>query len=201
MNMQSFDQIATADNEDVFQVIGEDEAKNAGGGLLFPFWVEIAVLSIAFIAGTCINPHGRCGQWIQANNSKAAACKKARDRAKARRKSSRTSIPSNCTRVVKQNNYPSGGGGSDLQIKQDVRALGVAANGHQLYSWSYQNDDRTRYVGVMAQDLTTLRPDALFNMTDGEFVGHLGVNYDALGLRMATEEEFFDQGAAAVLKH
>ena len=93
-----------------------------------------------------------------------------------------------------------GGSGSDRRIKQDiVRLTHLPDLGIDLYAWRYINDDPTRYVGVMAQDLLA-RPDlahAVSTAEVGEFAGFYQVDYNALGLTMTTEAEWLAGAAIA----
>jgi hypothetical protein len=93
-----------------------------------------------------------------------------------------------------------GGSGSDRRIKQDiVRLTHLHDLGIDLYAWRYINDDPTRYVGVMAQDLLA-RPDlahAVSTAEVGEFAGFYQVDYNALGLTMTTEAEWLAGAAIA----
>lgn len=90
---------------------------------------------------------------------------------------------------------------SDRRLKTDIKVVGLVEDlGIKLYSWKYRNDDLTRYVGVMAQDLLA-RPDlahAVVIAYEGEFAGYYAVNYQELGLKMVTEAEWQEQGMAAV---
>lgn len=61
-----------------------------------------------------------------------------------------------------------------------------------LYGFKYLDDD-TEYVGVMAQDVLKVRPDAVSTGEDGFY----RVNYSKLGLRMATRAEW-DRSQTAV---
>jgi hypothetical protein len=85
------------------------------------------------------------------------------------------------------NNYE---GLSDIRIKTDIENLGIhPCFGISIYSWVYKNEDSTRYVGVMAQDLLTTKAYAhlVRIVSMGEFKGFYGVNYDELGIQMNTE--------------
>lgn len=90
---------------------------------------------------------------------------------------------------------------SDRRTKTDIKVVGFCKDlGIQLYSWKYCNDDPTRYVGVMAQDLLA-RTDlahAVVIISEGEFAGYYAVNYQDLGLKMITEAEWQEQGMTAV---
>ena len=77
----------------------------------------------------------------------------------------------------------SGGGGttagnifkfiSDRRMKTDIHEIGKAANGLPLYVFSYINDpSKQRHVGVMAQDVLGVNPDAV-----SEENGHYVVDY------------------------
>ena len=98
-------------------------------------------------------------------------------------------------------NFPAGGGGSDRRIKTDIVVVGrIERLGIDLYAWRYRNDDPTRYVGVMAQDLLA-RPDlahAVFTIPDGAFAGFYAVDYAALGLSMTTEEAWRGKDASSI---
>ncbi len=87
--------------------------------------------------------------------------------------------------------------GSDIRIKQDIDLVGHhPALGVGIYSWRYRNEDPTRYVGVMAQDLlaNSELSDAVSVASTGRFAGHYQVNYDKIGLKMLTEDEFARRG-------
>ncbi len=97
----------------------------------------------------------------------------------------------------------SGGGlGSDLRIKQNVKVLGVYQPlGLTLYSWQYRNNDTTRYVGVMAQDLLARRDlaHAVSIAKTGEFANFYQVDYTILGMKMITEAEWDKLGLDAIV--
>jgi hypothetical protein len=65
-------------------------------------------------------------------------------------------------------------------------------NGLQLYRFRYKGDDRTAYVGVMAQDVEKIDPGAVLRDRDG----YLKVNYDRIGVRFMTWEEWSERSAA-----
>jgi Protein of unknown function (DUF3300) len=85
-----------------------------------------------------------------------------------------------------------GGGGrrSDISVKHDVAFLGRLDNGLGLYRFSYNGSDK-RYVGVMAQEVQFVRPDAVSR--DAE--GILRVHYDRLGVRFQTYDQWLGSGA------
>jgi Protein of unknown function (DUF3300)/Chaperone of endosialidase len=85
-----------------------------------------------------------------------------------------------------------GGGGrrSDIRLKHDVVLLGHLDNGLGFYRFTY-NDGDTSYVGVMAQDVQAIRPDAVAVGQDG----YLRVFYDRLGLKFETYDQWIAAGA------
>ena len=74
---------------------------------------------------------------------------------------------------------------SDIRVKQDIQPLGDVGAILPLYSFKYLDED-TEYVGVMAQDVLKVRPDAVITGDDGFY----RVNNAKLGLRMATRAEW-----------
>ena len=76
-----------------------------------------------------------------------------------------------------------GGGGrrSDIALKHDVVLLGHLDNGLGYYRFSYLGSDKA-YVGVMAQEVQAVMPDAVTRGSDG----YLRVHYDRLGLKFRT---------------
>ncbi|HEY7296510.1 MAG TPA: tail fiber domain-containing protein [Xanthobacteraceae bacterium] len=70
---------------------------------------------------------------------------------------------------------------SDIRLKHDVALLGRLDNGLGLYRFSY-NGSNNIYVGVMAQEVETIMPEAVVRGKDG----YLRVYYDRLGLRLQT---------------
>jgi len=71
--------------------------------------------------------------------------------------------------------------GSDIRLKRDIVQLDHLDNGLGLYRFRYFGDDET-YVGVMAQEVATLVPDAVELGPDG----YLRVDYARLGLKFTT---------------
>lgn len=68
---------------------------------------------------------------------------------------------------------------SDSRLKSDITPIGTAANGLPLYSFRYIGSSQV-FSGVMAQDVLTHTPEAVFI---GPF-GYMGVDYGMLGLEM-----------------
>jgi hypothetical protein len=84
-----------------------------------------------------------------------------------------------------------GGGGfgrhfSDIRLKQDIVPLGRLDSGIGVYRFRYRGNDHTRYVGVMAQEVKTIVPDAVSRGRDG----YLRVDYDRLGVNFLTWDEW-----------
>jgi hypothetical protein len=67
--------------------------------------------------------------------------------------------------------------------------LGHLDNGLGFYRFSYNGSDKS-YVGVMAQEVEAIMPEAVLRGSDG----YLLVNYDQLGLRMQTWDEWVASG-------
>lgn len=78
-----------------------------------------------------------------------------------------------------------GGGWSDRRLKRNIVRVGESACGLPLYRFQYIWGG-PEFVGVMAQDLIALRPDALI-LDDS---GYFRVDYDKLGFPMRTREDY-----------
>ncbi len=85
-----------------------------------------------------------------------------------------------------------GGGGrrSDIALKHDVVLLGHLANGLGYYRFSYLSSNKS-YVGVMAQEVQGVMPEAVTRGSDG----YLRVYYDKLGLKFRTYGDWLAAGA------
>jgi hypothetical protein len=85
-----------------------------------------------------------------------------------------------------------GGGGrrSDVRLKHDLVLLGHLDNGLGFYRFTYNAGDRA-YVGVMAQEVQTIMPEAVLRGRDG----YLSVAYDKLGLKLQTYDRWIASGA------
>lgn len=85
-----------------------------------------------------------------------------------------------------------GGGGrrSDIQLKNDVMLLGWLANGIGFYRFEY-NGSSTTYVGVIAQEVQGVAPQAVSRGADG----YLRVDYRQLGLPFQTFKQWKASGA------
>lgn len=85
-----------------------------------------------------------------------------------------------------------GGGGrrSDIRLKHDVILLGRLDNGIGFYRFSYNGSEKP-YVGVIAQEVQAVMPQAVARDRDG----YLEVFYDRLGLRFQTYDHWIASGA------
>ena len=68
---------------------------------------------------------------------------------------------------------------SDMRLKRDIALLAQRGDGLGLYSFKYVWSD-TVYVGVMAQEVALLYPDAVLR---DDLTGYMAVNYTRLGLQ------------------
>ncbi len=66
---------------------------------------------------------------------------------------------------------------SDARLKDNIEHIGEE-NGFPVYTFNYKGDDK-RFIGVMAQDVEQIMPDAV-----GERDGYKTVNYDMIGVEM-----------------
>ena len=84
-----------------------------------------------------------------------------------------------------------GGGGrrSDVALKHDIALLGWLDNGLGFYRFSY-NGSRTPYVGVIAQEVQAVMPQAIVRGRDG----YLRVFYDKLGVKFETYDAWIASG-------
>jgi hypothetical protein len=87
-----------------------------------------------------------------------------------------------------------GGGGrrSDMRLKHDVVLIGYLNNGLGLYRFSYNGSD-TPYVGLIAQEVAQIAPEAVTRGRDG----YLRVYYDKLGVKF----QRYDQWRASGGRH
>src|SRR5262249_10472794 len=85
-----------------------------------------------------------------------------------------------------------GGGGrrSDVALKHDIVLLGRLDNGLGFYRFSYVGSGKA-YVGVMAQEVQTIMPEAVVRGPDG----YLRVFYDKLGIAFVTYDRWLASGA------
>jgi hypothetical protein len=76
---------------------------------------------------------------------------------------------------------------SDIRLKHDIVELVRLDNGLKLYRYRYLWSDQL-YVGVMAQEVAEIVPEAVLLGADG----FLRVDYAKLGLRLMTWDEWED---------
>jgi hypothetical protein len=81
---------------------------------------------------------------------------------------------------------------SDRRLKTDIVAVGMLGAGIPLYRFRYIGQQEV-YVGVMAQDVLPLVPEAV--ITDAS--GYMRVDYQRLGTRMMSLQEWEAGGLAA----
>jgi hypothetical protein len=83
-----------------------------------------------------------------------------------------------------------GGRRSDVALKHDIVLLGRLDNGLGFYRFAYIGSNQD-YVGVLAQEVQTVMPEAVVRGRDG----YLRVYYDKLGLRFQTYRQWIASGA------
>lgn len=70
---------------------------------------------------------------------------------------------------------------SDRRLKRDIELVGRdERTGLNLYEFSYIGGDGSRYIGVMADEVLRVEPEAVVAGEDG----FMSVNYDMLGIKM-----------------
>jgi len=74
---------------------------------------------------------------------------------------------------------------SDVRLKRDIVQVGELPNGIHLYRFHYAWSDQL-YVGVMAQEVQQIMPDAV---VPGPY-GYLAVDYGKVGTELKTWDEF-----------
>jgi hypothetical protein len=83
-----------------------------------------------------------------------------------------------------------GGRRSDIRLKHDITLLGYIDNGLGFYRFSYNGSDKA-YVGVMAQEVQQIMPEAVARGRDG----YLRVYYDKLGVPFESYAHWLGSGA------
>jgi hypothetical protein len=78
-----------------------------------------------------------------------------------------------------------GGRRSDIALKHDIVLLGHLKNGLGLYRFAYNGSNKV-YVGVLAQEVQEVAPEAVVRGDDG----YLRVHYDKLGLKFQTYRQW-----------
>jgi hypothetical protein len=147
----------------------------------------------------------KAGGARTAATNKAAATKHARSTQGARAAHTPTAR-SNVSRSAGASSVGMGGGGaramggggggrgggrrSDIRLKHDIVLLGRLDNGIGFYRFSYNGSDKA-YVGVFAQEVQTVLPQAVARDRDG----YLTVFYDKLGVTLQTYDHWIAAGA------
>ncbi|HJU11998.1 MAG TPA: tail fiber domain-containing protein [Candidatus Binataceae bacterium] len=75
---------------------------------------------------------------------------------------------------------------SDIRLKKNIKFLEKLPSGIDLYSFQYIDGSATTFVGVLAQEIRKIRPDAVIERSSG----YLAVDYAKLGLKMMTLSEY-----------
>jgi hypothetical protein len=83
-----------------------------------------------------------------------------------------------------------GGRRSDIALKHDIALLGRLDNGLGFYRFSYNGSNKA-YVGVIAQEVETIMPDAVTRGPDG----YLRVFYRKLGVPLQSYRQWIRSGA------
>jgi hypothetical protein len=78
---------------------------------------------------------------------------------------------------------------SDMRLKHDIVPVGHLANGLGLYRFSDNDSDKV-FVGVLAQEVERVMPDAVRRAPNG----FLQVNYARVGVPMMTWEQWVEAG-------
>lgn len=81
-------------------------------------------------------------------------------------------------------------GRSDIRLKHDIVLLGHLDDGLGFYRFSYNGSNKA-YVGVMAQEVEAVMPQAVMRGRDG----YLKVSYEKLGLNLQTYRHWIAVGA------
>ena len=79
---------------------------------------------------------------------------------------------------------------SDARLKMNITPVAMLPNGIALYSFQYRRGPTTTYVGVLAQDLLNSENRKFRDAVIVGGDGYYAVNYDALGLKMLTLDEW-----------
>jgi len=83
-----------------------------------------------------------------------------------------------------------GGRRSDVALKHDIVRLAYLGNGIGFYRFAY-NGSNQAYVGVLAQEVQNVVPEAVVRGRDG----YLRVYYDRIGVRFQTYRQWIASGA------
>jgi len=138
----------------------------------------------------------RSGQGARSSQSARASQSATRARASAPRPSGMSRGGGGGARMSAGGGGRGGDGGrgggrrSDVMLKHDIALLGYLENGLGFYRFSYYGSDKA-YVGVIAQEVQTVMPEAVVRGRDG----YLIVLYDRLGLHLQTYDHWIASGA------
>ena len=77
-----------------------------------------------------------------------------------------------------------------MMLKHDIALLGHLGNGLGFYRFSYNGSDKA-YVGVMAQEVQQVMPEAVVRGRNG----YLRVYYDQLGVTFESYARWLGSGA------
>jgi hypothetical protein len=83
-----------------------------------------------------------------------------------------------------------GGRRSDMRLKHDIVLIGRLDDGLGYYRFVY-NGGHTAYVGVMAQEVQAVMPEAVTLGADG----YMRVSYDVIGVPFETYAHWLETGA------
>lgn len=67
---------------------------------------------------------------------------------------------------------------SDVRLKKNIHKVGELDNGLNVYQYRYIDDDEKVHLGVMAQEVAEIKPEALGPLTED---GYMTVDYGKLG--------------------
>jgi hypothetical protein len=118
---------------------------------------------------------------FSSNRSRSTSRQASRNRGGGGGHARTTYRPARVTRTASR-----GGRRSDIRLKADIVALTRLDNGIGIYRFRYKGNDHTAYVGVMAQEVAKVVPDAVTRGRDG----YLRVDYDRLGFEFITWDEW-----------
>jgi Chaperone of endosialidase len=76
-----------------------------------------------------------------------------------------------------------------MRLKHDIALLDRLDSGLGIYRFSYSGSNKV-YVGVMAQEVMEVRPDAAVLGGDG----YWRVNYEKLGIKFKTYQDWLKSG-------
>lgn len=62
--------------------------------------------------------------------------------------------------------------GSDIRMKENIRHIGHTNDGQRLYFFTYKNDPATPHVGLMAQEVERIKPDAVHEIGGFKYVDY-----------------------------